>query len=87
MAVRLSEPFMSASPTLHREIQDLVLRRGGSQDLAALMLRANEYARDKGDENNALRGDLSRLRAENAGLRSELARALERVKALEDKQR
>lgn len=74
MAIEMSEPMRYAPEDVKMEMQDTILRRGGSGELARLVLSTNEYARDKGNENMHLRHALERLRAENAAQREELER-------------
>lgn len=62
MAIRMSDPFIHANDRVRDEIQDVILRRGGSSDLARVVLASNEYARDKSDENRVLLDALRRMR-------------------------
>ena len=61
MAIRMSQPFIHASPYVQREVQNAVLMRGGSKELARVVLGANEYARNVGDANAALRARVAQL--------------------------
>lgn len=49
-------------PDVDYELRKAILRRGGSDELARVVLAANERARDKEDENRALRAEIARLR-------------------------
>lgn len=79
MAIRLSEPLEFAPRKVLDEVQDAILRRGGSSELARIVTGMNEYARDKGDENRALRDALKELRAENSRLRAVANAERERI--------
>jgi hypothetical protein len=80
MAIEMCEPIRRAPQAVNEEIQDMILRRGGSTDLARVVMTMNAYARDKGNENYILRHELVRVRTELVRVQAELAE-LARVQA------
>lgn len=62
MAIRMSEAMQNLPPGVDKELRDAILQRGGSGELARVVLAANERARDKEDEVRELSAACDRYR-------------------------